>query len=112
MDPKDEKIALFRYGLIAPLVIEVLAHGEMIRRAREIAAHEYEIPNPTSAGFGAESFVHAGLAFLSVTISGCLPRFDGLHDFVGDPENLIDLALHRIRSGSLSQPQRRSLGGW
>jgi len=45
MDPKDEKIALYRYGLIAPLVIEVLAHGEMIRRAREIAAHEYEIPN-------------------------------------------------------------------
>ena len=45
MDAKAERIALFRYGLIAPLVIEVLPHGEMIRRAREIAAHEYEIPN-------------------------------------------------------------------
>ncbi len=40
------------------------------------------ILNPTSAGFGAESFVHAGLDFLSVTISCCLPCFDGPHDFV------------------------------
>jgi putative transposase len=45
MDAKAEKIALFRYGLIAPLVIEVMPHGEMMRRAREIAAREYEIPN-------------------------------------------------------------------
>ncbi len=45
MDAKAEKIALFRYGLIAPLVIEVMPHGEMIRRARDIAAREYEIPN-------------------------------------------------------------------
>ena len=59
--------------------------------------------SPTSAGFGAESFVHADLAFLSVTISCCLPRFDGPHDFVGDPENLVDFALYRIRRGSLSQ---------
>ncbi len=44
MDAKAEKIALFRYGLIAPLVLEVLPHGEMSRRARDIAAHEYEIP--------------------------------------------------------------------
>jgi putative transposase len=44
MDAKTEKIALFRYGLIAPLVIEVLPRGEMIRRARDIAAHEHEIP--------------------------------------------------------------------
>jgi len=45
MDAKAEKIALFRYGLIAPLVIEVLPHGEMMHRAREIAAHQYEFPN-------------------------------------------------------------------
>ncbi len=44
MDAKTEKIALFRYGLIAPLVIEALPRGEMIRRARDIAAHEHEIP--------------------------------------------------------------------
>ncbi len=44
MDAKAEKIALFRYGLIAPLVLEPLAHGELTRRAQEIAARHYEIP--------------------------------------------------------------------
>jgi putative transposase len=45
MDGKAEKIALFRYGLIAPLVLESLPHGELTRRAREIAARQYEIPS-------------------------------------------------------------------
>jgi hypothetical protein len=44
MESKAEKIALFRYGLIAPLVLESLAHGEFTRRAQEIAARTYEIP--------------------------------------------------------------------
>jgi hypothetical protein len=33
MDAKAEKIALFRYGLIAPLVLEALPRGELTRRA-------------------------------------------------------------------------------
>src|SRR5256885_7410610 len=44
MDSKAEKIALFRYGLIATLVLEKLPRGELIRRARELAEHEYDIP--------------------------------------------------------------------
>ena len=44
MDPKAEKIALFRYGLIAPLVLEALPRGELSRRAQEIAARHYDIP--------------------------------------------------------------------
>jgi putative transposase len=44
MESKAEKIALFRYGLIAPLVLESLPHGEFTRRAQEIAARTYEIP--------------------------------------------------------------------
>ncbi len=43
-DPKSEKIALFRYGLIATLVLERLSRGELMRRARELAALQYEIP--------------------------------------------------------------------
>jgi hypothetical protein len=35
---------LFRYGLIAPLVLEVLPRGELTRRAEDIAARNYEIP--------------------------------------------------------------------
>ena len=44
MDAKAEKIALFRYGLIANLVLEPLPRGELTRRAEEIAARHYEIP--------------------------------------------------------------------
>ena len=45
MDAKAEKLALFRYGLIAPLVLEPLARGELTRRAEEIASRQYEIPD-------------------------------------------------------------------
>jgi len=37
MDATAEKLALFRYGLIAPLVLEPLPRGELTRRAAEIA---------------------------------------------------------------------------
>ena len=47
MDDKAEKIALFRYGLIAPLVLETLPRGELTRRAQEIAARLYDIPYST-----------------------------------------------------------------
>jgi putative transposase len=45
MDDKAEKVALFRYGLIAPLVLETLPRGELTRRAQEVAARLYDIPN-------------------------------------------------------------------
>jgi len=35
MDAKSEKIALFRYGLVAVLVIEVLHRGELLGLAPE-----------------------------------------------------------------------------
>ena len=46
-DNKAEKIALFRYGLIAPLVLEPLPRGELTRRAQQIAARLYDIPFST-----------------------------------------------------------------
>ena len=45
MDAKAEKLALLRYGLIAPLVLEPLARGELTRRAEEIASRHYDIPD-------------------------------------------------------------------
>jgi putative transposase len=45
MDAKAEKLALFRYGLIAPLVLETLPRGELTRRAEEIASRLYDIPD-------------------------------------------------------------------
>jgi transposase len=45
LDAKSGTIALFRYGLIAPLVLEYpLPAGELPQRAREIAARVYDIP--------------------------------------------------------------------
>ena len=44
MDAKAEKIALFRFGLVASLVLEPLPRGELARRAEEIASRHYEIP--------------------------------------------------------------------
>jgi putative transposase len=44
-DDKAEKTALFRYGLIAPLVLETLPRGELTRRAQEVAARLYDIPH-------------------------------------------------------------------
>jgi transposase InsO family protein len=47
MDDKADKIALFRYGLIASLVLETLPRGELTRRAQQIAARLYDIPYST-----------------------------------------------------------------
>jgi transposase InsO family protein len=58
MDAKAEKIALFRYGLIATLVLEKLPHGEMIRRARELAEHEYDIPFSDRRHVSVETLLH------------------------------------------------------
>ena len=46
-DDKSEKIAIFRFGLIAPLVLETLPRGELTRRAEEIASRIYEVPHST-----------------------------------------------------------------
>jgi putative transposase len=46
-DNKAERLALFRYALIAPLVLEALPRGELTRRAQQIAARLYDIPYST-----------------------------------------------------------------
>jgi transposase InsO family protein len=58
MDAKAEKIALFRYGLIATLVLEKLPRGEMIRRARELADHEYDIPFSDRRHVSVDTLLH------------------------------------------------------
>jgi len=58
MEAKAEKIALFRYGLIATLVLEKLPRGEMIRRARELAEHDYDIPFSDRRHISVETLLH------------------------------------------------------
>jgi hypothetical protein len=51
MDTKPEKLALFRYGLIASLVIERLPRGELTRRARRSPPAPATSPIPNGRGF-------------------------------------------------------------
>jgi transposase InsO family protein len=72
MNPKAEKLALFRYGLIAPLVIEVLPRGELTRRAEEIASRQYDIPDSSRRDLSVDTLLewakryrHGGLDALA-----------------------------------------------
>ena len=63
MDAKAEKIALFRYGLIAPLVLEALPRGELTRRAEEIAARQYEIPSSNRTSISVDTLLDWALRY-------------------------------------------------
>src|ERR1700746_726664 len=63
MDAKAEKIALFRYGLIAPLVLEELPRGELTRRAEEIAARQYEIPGSQRTSISVDTLLDWALRY-------------------------------------------------
>ena len=63
MDDKAEKIALFRYGLIAPLVLEALPRGELTRRAQEIAARHYEIPGSERTSVSVDTLLDWALRY-------------------------------------------------
>jgi hypothetical protein len=73
MNPKAEKLALFRYGLIAPLVIEALPRGELTRRAEEIASRQYAIPDSRRRDLSVDTLLewakryrHGGLEALAL----------------------------------------------
>lgn len=74
MDPKSEKIALFRYGLIAPLVLEVLPRGEMTRRAREIAARHYDIPYSKRTSISVDSLLDWALRYRNGGFEALAPQ--------------------------------------
>ena len=63
MDEKHEKIALFRYGLIAPLVLETLPRGELTHRAEEIASRIYDIPYSTRRHLSADTLISWALRY-------------------------------------------------
>jgi putative transposase len=72
MDPKAEKLALFRYAVIGPLVVEVLPRGELTRRAAEIASRQYDIPDSKRRALSVDTLLdwakryrHGGLEALA-----------------------------------------------
>jgi putative transposase len=65
MEAKAEKIALFRYGLIASLVLEPLPRGELTRRAEDIASRQYDIPGSTRTSISVDTLLDWALGYRS-----------------------------------------------
>ena len=74
MDDKAEKIALFRYGLIAPLVLETLPRGELTRRAQEIAARHYDIPHSGRRSLSVDTLLDWALRYRREGIAALTPQ--------------------------------------
>jgi putative transposase len=74
MDAKAEKIALFRYGLIAPLVLEPLPRGELTRRAHEIAARHYEIPGSQRTAVSVDTLLKWALRYRTGGFEALAPQ--------------------------------------
>jgi transposase InsO family protein len=74
MDAKAEKIALFRYGLIAPLALESLPRGELTRRAEEIAARSYEIPYSQRTSLSVDTLLDWALRYRRGGFAGLAPK--------------------------------------
>ncbi len=74
MDAKAEKIALFRYGLIANLVLEPLPRGELTRRAEEIAARHYEIPSSQRTSVSVDTLLDWALRYRNGGFEALAPQ--------------------------------------
>ena len=74
MDSKSEKIALFRYGLIASLVIEPLPRGELTRRAREIAERELNIPLSNRRSVSVDTLLDWALRYRTGGLEALAPK--------------------------------------
>ena len=74
MDTKAEKLALFRYGLVAPLVLEALPRGELTRRAQEIAARHYDIPNSNRISVSVDTLLDWALRYRTGGFEALAPK--------------------------------------
>src|SRR5246127_533436 len=74
MDARAEKIALFRYGLIAPLVLEPLPRGELTRRAEEIAARRYDIPGSQRTSISVDTLLDWALRYRNGGFEALAPQ--------------------------------------
>jgi transposase InsO family protein len=74
VDDKSEKIALFRYGLIAPLVLETLPRGELTRRAEEIAVRQYDIPHSNRRAVSVDTLMDWALRYRRNGLEALAPK--------------------------------------
>src|SRR6059036_4031529 len=73
-DPKSEKVALFRYGLIATLVLERLSRGELMRRAEEIAARQFDIPASKRTAVSVDTLLDWALRYRNGGFEALAPK--------------------------------------
>ena len=74
MDSKAEKLALFRYGVIAPLILETLPRGELTRRAQEIAARHYDIPDSKRISISVDTLLEWALRYRTNGFEALAPK--------------------------------------
>ena len=74
MDDKADNIALFRYGLIAPLVLETLPRGELTRRAQQIASRLYDIPHSTRRQVSVDTLLEWTLRYRRNGLAALTPQ--------------------------------------
>ncbi len=74
MDAKAEKLALFRYGVIAPLILETLPRGELTRRAQEIAARHYAIPDSKRISISVDTLLEWALRYRTNGFEALAPK--------------------------------------
>jgi putative transposase len=74
MDAKAEKIALFRYGVIASLVLEPLPRGELTRRAQEIAARHFDIPASKRTSISEDTLLAWALRYRNGGLEALAPQ--------------------------------------
>ena len=74
MDTKAEKLALFRYGVIAPLILEALPRGELTRRAQEIAARHYDIPDSRRTSVSVDTLLDWALRYRTNGLDALAPK--------------------------------------
>src|SRR5579871_6375292 len=74
MDAKAEKIALFRFGVIASLVLEPLPRGELTRRAQQIAARHYDIPAPQRTSISVDTLLDWALRYRNGGFEALAPQ--------------------------------------
>lgn len=73
MDARAEKIASFRYALVAR-VLQMLPHGELTRRAGEIAARKYEIPYSKRTSVSVHTLLDWVLRYRRGGVPGLAPQ--------------------------------------
>ena len=74
MDAQAEKVALFRYALVAPLVLETLPRGELTRRAQEIATRHYEIPSSQRTSVSVDTLLEWALRYRKGGFEALAPK--------------------------------------